>query len=506
MDLWKKPIHGGEEVRLTDGAGAEVQPAWSPDGRTIAFSVDGEQGGLFLMPSDGGQAVRVTDFGANPAWAPDGRRIAFDASGSIYWVNYAGGAPVRILSGISGTPHLEWTPDGRQLFYWDRTQRDIFVVDVDSGEKRRLRLIPTGEEAAGLTFSRQTSTLVFSKGAFGGDKDLWRVKIDPLTGMPAEPATRLTVSGTDDEQCRFSPDGKRLAFVVQQVDRQLWGVSLDRKTGLAAGASRLLTLRGQRNYYPAATPDGKLLAWTSQNAGQGVIYYRREGEEARKLTRDWDRSIREVGPTLAPDGIQIAYSSTAGGAYQLWRMPAPDSVALQLTTVQRPLSDAQPSWSPDGKILAFYSNRSGNWDIWAVDALAGGEPKQLLDWPSNELYPTWSPDGRYLAFSSTRGDNTDIWRLRLDTGEAEPFVRHPAAEGPAAWSPDGSHFYFSSDRGGGFAIWVMPGEGGEAQRVTGASMTLPESALYTKFALTNEELIVPLENRRGDVYILENLE
>lgn len=506
MDLWKKPADGGEDIRLTATPEAEIEPAWSPDGRNLAFVIESELGGIYLMPSDGGQAVRVSGFGAHPAWSPDGRQIAFDWNGAIYTVNYAGGEPVEIASGTSGTPYIEWSPDGRHIYYWDRTHRDIFRVDVESRATQQLHLIPTGEEVAGLTYSSAGSTLVFSKGSFGGDKDLWQVKMGP-DAMPSGSATRLTVSATDDVQCRFSADGSRLAFTAQHIDRQLWGLSLDPKTGLAGGDARLITVRGQRNYYPAASRDGAMLAWTSQNAGQGVIYYLREGdEEPHKLTREWDRHTREVGPAIAPDGIQIAYASTAGGAYQLWRMPAPDSVALQLSSVERPFSDSQPAWSPDGKVITFYSNRLGNWDIWALDPAAGDEPKQLLDWPSNELYPAFSPDGSELAFLSTRDDNADIWRLNLATGETSPLVQHPAVEGHGAWSPDGRRFYFSSNRGGSFAIWMMPAEGGEAQRVTPSSMTLPDTALYTKFAVTDSELIVPLENRRGDVYVLENLD
>lgn len=506
MDLWKKPADGGEDVRLTDTPLAETHPDWSPDGRTLAFSIESERGGVYLMPADGGQAVRVTDFGANPIWAPDGRQIAFDSNGSIYLVNYSGGEPTELVAGTSGTPFIEWSPDGRRIFYWDRTHRDLFSVDVESRVTRQLRLIPTGEEVAGLTSSHNGSRLVFSKGSFGGDKDLWQVELGP-DGLPAGSATRLTVSATDDVQCRFSADGKRLAFTAQRIDRQLWGISLNPKTGLSGSDSRLITSHGQRNYYPSATSDGSLLAWTSQNAGQGVIYHQRRGEEeVHKLTRDWDRGIREVFPSIAPDGVQIAYASTAGGSYQLWRMPAPDSVALQLTDARPPMSDAGPVWSPDGQIIAFYSNRSDNWDIWAVDAGGGGEPKALLDWPSNELYPAFTPDGQALTFTSTRNDNADIWRLDLKTGQTELLVEHPAVEGPGAWSPDGRRFYFISNRDGGFAIWMIPASGGPAQRVTPETLTFPDAALYTKFAVTQDELIAPLENRHGDIYVLEGLD
>jgi serine/threonine protein kinase/Tol biopolymer transport system component len=506
MDLWKQPASGGEPVQLTSSPGTEMHPAWSPDGRTLAFSLQGEGAGIFLIPSDGGQAIRVTDAGARPVWSPDGRELAYDANGSIYIVNYAGGQPTLMVSGTSGAPYVEWSRDGKRLYYWDRTRRDVFVVAIATKETTALNLIPTGEEVAGITIEPKAQRLVYSKGAFGGDKDLWRVSLDPLTGMPMGDARRLTISATDDIYPRYSPDGKSLAFTVRNLNRQLWALGRDPVTGLATGDARVITEHGQLNYYPAASPDGLLIAWTSQNAGQGAIYYKLGfSAPERKLTREWERSTREIGATISPDGAQIAFSSTTSGAYRIWRMPQLDSVALQLTQGKTG-SDAQPAWSPDGKTIAFYSSRAGNWDIWTVDAVSGGEPKPLLEWPSNELYAAYSPDGRSLAFVSTKTGDEDLYRLDLASGEATPFVTNPATEGPGAWSPDGKWFYFTSDRGGTFAIWRMPGSGGEPEQFSRGALDLPETALYTKFAVTNKEVIAPVESRRGDVYILENLE
>jgi len=505
FDLWKRPVSGGPEVRITETPLQETQPAWSPDGRTIAFA--SSDGGVYVVPADGGRAVRAAPFGANPRWTPDGASIAFDANGSIHLVPYGGGDPRIVVSGTSGTPHTEFRPDGQSFYYWDRTRRGLFLGSLAGEEAQPLDLLGPGEEVDGMTLSPDGRTLVYSKGAFGGDKDLWRTKLDPETALPSGEPERLTVSATDDIEPRFSRDGKSIAFTVRRLERQLWAVALDPNTGLASGESRLLSFHSERNYYPAATPDGSVIVWTSQNAGQGALYYLREGDDVeRKLTREWGRTVREVGGTLSPDGSAIAYSSTVGGAYQLWRMPAFDSVAIRLTDVARPQSDAQPSWSPDGERLAFYTNRSGNWDIFAVPA-SGGEPEALTDWPSNELYPSWSPDGRWLAFLSDRGGNPDLWRLNLIDATIERVVEHPAVEGPAAWSPDGSRFYFSSNRGGEFAIWMVPSDRADEvdpRRVTAEALHLPETSLYTKFAVTTKELIVPLENRRGNVYVLED--
>ena len=90
----------------------------------------------------------------------------------------------------------------------------------------------------------------------------------------------------------------------------------------------------------------------------------------------------------------------------------------------------------------------------------------------------------------------------------QTFIEHPAEEGWSSWSPDGSLFYFVSDRSGVFNIWVKPSEGGIERQITnftGLSNGLSESVLYTKFAVSNKKLIIPIEDRKGDIYILENI-
>jgi serine/threonine protein kinase/Tol biopolymer transport system component len=508
LDIWKRPLLGGDEVQLTTTSQAETQPAWAPDGRKIAFAVRGREGGIFLIPADGGRPARVTTFGSNPSWSPDGQTLAFDWNGGVYVVPYAGGEPRLLAAGTSATPHTVWSPDASQIVFWSRTQGDLLSMRLADGVTAPLGLIAAGEEVAGLSWSFDGRWLLFSRGSFGGNKDLWRVAVDPQTAKPLGEPVRLTLSSTDDVQCRISADGTKIAFTAQQVERHLWSFPQDSRTGLLRGEAERITRAGERNYYPAVSLDGQTLIWTSQNAGQGMLYYRTLGDgQERKLTAERGRGIREVGASFAPDGVQIAYSSTVGGSYQLWRMPSLDSVALQLTRTQQPVRDTQTAWSPDGQRIAFYSTRSGNWDIWTIAPSGSDEPRQLTNWESNEVYPSWSPDSSRLAFVSDHEGNPDIWILDLNTNQLKAAVQNPAEEGPAVWSPDGKWIYFSSNRSGEFNIWKMPAAGGEPEQVThyeGSGSSLPETALFTKFAVTATRLIVPLESREGGIYVLES--
>ena len=509
LDIWKKPIEGGEAVQITTASYDESQPAWSPDGRQIAFFSGIDGGGIFLIPAEGGTPYRLTISGDHPSWSPDGETIAFNKSGDIYLVAITGEKQELVVSGTSGIPYTVWSPNGDKIIYWDRTKGDVYVFSLEDGDSEPLNLVPSGQEITGLTLSPDGRILVMSRGPFGGNKNLWMVDINPVSLKPTGNLIPLSVTTTEDIQCVFSPDGTKLAFMASQLERHLWTVRLDSRAGMVTGRPTRLTFKSKLNYYPACSIDGKALVWTSHFAGQGVLCVQNLGEgEEIKATQEWGRKVREVGGSFSPDGAQICFSSTIRGSYELWRLPSLRSVAIRLTNTEYPFRDTLTAWSPKGDAIAFYSNRSQNWDIWSIQMNGQSQPKQLTQWESSELYPCWSPDGQRIAFKTTQEENADIWVMDADGGNPQPYIKHPAEEGWSSWSPDGRWFYFISDRSGAFNVWAKSTESGEIHQVTdysGQSQGLPDAVLYTKFAVTPSHLIIPLESRKGNVFILESL-
>jgi serine/threonine protein kinase len=508
MDIWKKPVEGGEAIQITTSPNDDSQPAWSPDGRQIAYYSDMEGGGIFLIPSEGGTPYRLTSFGAHPAWSPDSETLAFDRSGDIYLVPVTEAEPKLVVSGTSSIPYTVWSADGEKIMYWNRTKGDLYVFSLKNGRSEPLNLVPSGQEITGLTLSPNGRVLVMSRGPFGGNKNLWKVDVNPISLKPTGNLVPVSVTTTEDIQCVFSPDGSKLAFMASQLERHLWAAPLDSRTGSITGQGKRLTFKSKLNYYPACSPDGQTLVWTSHVAGQGLIctLNLEEGEE-RKATREWGRKVREVGGSFSPDSEQICYSSTIRGSYELWRLPSLRSVAVRLTSTQNHVRDTLTAWSPKGETIAFYSNREGNWDVWSIQTDGQSQPKQLTRWESSELYPCWSPDGRQIAFMTDKEGNADIWVMDADGGNPQPYIVHSAEEGWSSWSPDGRWFYFISNRSGVFNVWLKSTRSGEVRQVTdysGQYLGLPDSVLYTKFAVTPSYIIVPLESRKGNLFILEN--
>ena len=126
----------GEVRRLTDPSVTSVEPAWSPDSRSIAYSGHG----LIVMGRDGaGTRSLVEAGGAEPTWSPDGRLIAYVTGKGVRVVGTEGGDSRVLLDEDGTTRGLAWSPDGRFIAV-SRGDGDfeIFVVDVASGEARNL--------------------------------------------------------------------------------------------------------------------------------------------------------------------------------------------------------------------------------------------------------------------------------------------------------------------------------------------------------------------------------
>jgi TolB protein len=120
---------GLAHIRLTSSAAAEFAPAWSPDGKRIVFVSASDVGltlnaELYVMDADGRNVVRLTNntsFDGDPAWSPDGQTIAFTSNRSgnrdIYVMNVDGSNVRRITTGVEADYGPDWSPDGSKLAF-----------------------------------------------------------------------------------------------------------------------------------------------------------------------------------------------------------------------------------------------------------------------------------------------------------------------------------------------------------------------------------------------------
>ena len=222
-DLWKLSLSGGPPSRITTHPAADLNPAWSPDGRWISFwSVrEGSRGGdIWKVLVSGGEPQRLTSLtGALlPRWCRGGDEIVFQfrrsAEGNphIWSVPAAGGTPRQITTGVS-----EMEPDchGTQLTYSGQVARgaEIFLHDLASGRQRQLTA--DGAWARKPRWSADGSRIAFVSNKEGS----WEIySIPSTTGS----AIRLTSDGGEKSAPSWAPDGQSLLYSVKGGESEIW--------------------------------------------------------------------------------------------------------------------------------------------------------------------------------------------------------------------------------------------------------------------------------------------
>ena len=223
----------GDEHRLTKAKGDastpaglffQTEPAWSPDGRRIAFvSRRDGRAHIYVMRANGTGPRRLTRSApddSSPTWSSDGSRIAFSRVGELFAVSSRGGPARRIGEGVGGEAlDPDWSPDGKLIAYDYRPPgysiREIWVVGADG--KRPRRVTRLREVSTRPTWSPDGRRIAFQSDAQGGHVEIYSI------GLNGKGLRRVTRSAIDTFDPAWSPDGGRIAFsrngAIWAVDR-----------------------------------------------------------------------------------------------------------------------------------------------------------------------------------------------------------------------------------------------------------------------------------------------
>ncbi len=230
-DIWVVNRGGDALRRVTDDPEGERALAWAPDGRRIAFISDraGFQD-VHVVDVASGQVEQLThetnpwdEFRWAPAWSPDGRQIAYASNRSdtfeddLWVVDVASGITRKLSAGVYVMSTPTWSPDGRHIAFngnrtaefWYGDQSDIYVVEMPSGELRRVPLntyVSDRNGGIGMQWHPDGEHLFF-RFEWEGDANLWTVSVDG--GV----ATKLTYEEGSFGNFSVGGDGRNIAYV-----------------------------------------------------------------------------------------------------------------------------------------------------------------------------------------------------------------------------------------------------------------------------------------------------
>ena len=448
-------------VPLTSLPGSALRPSISPDGKRVAFVWDGgsDNFDIYVKLINTGDPLRLTtnpEVETDPAWSPDGTRIAFrrilSDRAEIIVVPELGGTERRVAVHTVGGHHdpvdpairrygPAWFPDGRQIAIMDSTGDQppgIHLVDVESGEKRRLTTPGRRDEwDSDAAFSPRGDRLAFVRWRAGasGSGNLY---VQSVKG--GEPK-RLTFDHHWISGVTWTPDGQRIIFASNRdSDFRLWQIGLNGEPPKpVAGA-------GGRVLHPSVSPDGKRLAFSEQ-VSSTRIWRVPLGGANRALEPFSFSSRRDNSPMYSPDGKRVAFISDRAGPAEIWVCDATGAHASAVASLGG-FVPGTPRWSPNSVDIVFDSRHEGFGAVYVVSA-DGGRPRRLTSENSNAMMPSWSSDGRFVYFASDRTGSWQVWKQPVAGGDAIQITKKGGRE--AQETPDGTFVYYSGL--GNLGLW-----------------------------------------------------
>ena len=529
-DLYWAGVDGAGLRRLTATPAIEDAAQVSPDGSRVAFvsTRDGGRSNIWILdfrtgglrnltggPDVQGDPLKPDGF-FRPAWSPDGRRLAFSSDRNTEWRGHScegavgtascatsaegwehiqatslyvigadgrGFRPLASRPGFSlGSP--KWSPDGRRLAFYEipaqgtwfaripflasRAASQIVSVDVETGDRTEhtsgpgLKLFPqilAGGEIAYQVRGGPEEGLYSTGGAPvvkakvrspAWSADGRRVIYEKTAGGPLPQNTQLYSWDRDreyrwtDSFPRVSRDGL-LVVTEQSLNSSIAVMNPD-----GSQRRRVFDATGKgQAFAPCWSPDGDWIVFglgrwfeNRPKAAANLMRMRRDGSGLETLTEGPDNA---GFPSCSPDGQRIVYRQwSAQGAGGLRILDLRDRSVRVLTDGY----DNLPDWSPDGRRIAFTRRLpDGNFDCFTIRPDGSGL-QRLTTSGSNDAHAIWTPDGKLLWNSGAYGfkdeaalyDNNfqpygQIWIMNADGGGKRPLTDSRWEDGEPLYVP-----------------------------------------------------------------------
>ncbi|KAJ4288586.1 hypothetical protein N0V90_011823 [Kalmusia sp. IMI 367209] len=457
-NVWVKDLRTGEEKNLTNTAlvagnaslpEGYYRPAWSPDGKWLAFSSArntqwrGHGNGtgwehtqelsIYVIQPDGSgfrQLATKAEYSlGSPKFSPDGKRVIFyEITTEATWDSHR----PESVSGVTG---------------------QLISVDLETGQDRIEHTF-----GSGLKMNPQWVTkdvigyLIKTPANEGLNYTSYTTIGNGTTGNSTYTQVKLALRSPS-----WSPDGTQVVYekvdfkTVRPMGKQLYSWDDDWEYRFT-------------DVFPQLSLQGRLAITQKQLGNSSVVTMKPDATDLKDVFDVYDHlqnSSSAIGkglsgafqPSWSPDGNWLTvglgswFQSRATGAGTLWRFSANGSAAEQLTD-ENDANTGFPSYSPDGKSIV-YRVWGKEYGLRVMD-LATRSVRVLTNGTANvyDNTPMWSPDGERIVFARRRTyTNFDVATIRPDGSDLQILTNSGGNDAHAVWTHDGRIMYSTAQYG-----------------------------------------------------------
>jgi Tol biopolymer transport system component/DNA-binding winged helix-turn-helix (wHTH) protein len=442
--LWRLPLFGGTPQRV--GKIFSDDSCWSPDGRTIVYTNEGDQS-LNLVDADGNNPRKLLSFAGKPfkpRWSPDGKIIrvsVLDSKGggiSLWQLNASGHNVIRMLSDWGPSSRAwpgRWTRDGRYFLLtgFQGGTRNIWALRDRTGLFQQ-----NGPQPAQLTSGPINFYLPV---ASDDGKMIYAVGTQPHGQLMRYNAQSRQYepffNGLSADHLAFSHDDRWVAYITYP-EGALVRSRVD-------GSERLqLTFPPIHALNPQWSPDGSRIAFQGATAPGGdlkLYLISVNGDSLRSLAVGTSGELFMAG--WSSDGQSLIFSDSDGAASK-WQLYSLNVNTGKVSGLPGTLGISAGRLSPDGKYFVGSTASTKSLILYDMHTAAARQVAELGE------YVSWSSDGKYVYYSTlsfgaaVERENIGVYRIRIADGSIERAAPAPDFALTGNWgywtglAPDGS--------------------------------------------------------------------
>ncbi|WDE04878.1 PD40 domain-containing protein [Thalassomonas viridans] len=444
-------LAGAPTAKAQTSLSYEAAPAFSPDGREIAYKhftdsgclirahnlLDGSKRGLAPCPHAKTQALD---------WSPEGRYLVTTVFNDIKKIEglalvHAQTGDTRILSlpehPASGYLWPRFSPDGNSIAVVNYQPNShlwtLALVDVNSGAYSEV--LATGEEVSQVLWDESGSALYYLL-VNSSDDGIWKINLETK-------ATEF-IAGIQSSSLDFDEVTGQFACIARERQMNIWQSSLDAQGNRVA---KPLFKNLPQSYYPSLSADNSKLAFVSTASDIDSLWLRSLDDNVNHLVFQAGAKEKLLEPAWSPDGRQLLISVLSQDASRMIVFDLELGNAVDFASEN---NVKMGQWSRDGARMYWYEEIDGVWQVMSED-LASGQRQSILSYPLSRFAVADKNNLHYQKIGTVK-----VHTRALDGSRTPADSMLLSLTGGYEWDAHGDVIYYMSP---GFG----PGEAGASE-------------------------------------------